>query len=651
MSSTSTEYDDELAALLDAAMQDSRRLQTFDIAEWHRAHPHLNSDDLTLLDLLIELTQAVEVWQHSDGDPEADRDESGDATLLMQKNGGRIGRYRLIRHVGSGSMGDVYEAHDPQLDRRVAVKVPRCDRLARNRGMFTERFLREARSAAAVRHANICPIYDAGDSEGQVYVVMAFVEGESLESVLSRSRINDIRKAVLVAVQVADALSAIHQHGIIHRDLKPGNILIDNSGQALLTDFGLALSEMNPERITSDGLIIGTPVYMPPEQAAGENSKLSAAADIYSLGAVLYEMLTGQAPFRAPLPELLRKIMLQTPLSPNELRPEIDPALSAIVVKALAKLPADRFSSAAGFAEALREWLGSMTSEVASPPHITSETARSNNSWLVVPAASICALSLMALVLMWNPEAETTGDNALEESATAMSRTDGGINPEQWSHQQPGTPSITPATPAALSGKLNITVSGSPAIGRITKTRVPATEPEALPVQTGEFVRFEVQLNQPAYVYLLWVCPDGNTVPIYPWDSERFAGWDAPLVVNSDRITDHILCPLNPDEGFEIVEPAGIQTVVLLARRTPLDENVDLAQVLNGLPATPMLAMNETPGPLLRGLKTGQTKSTEDPQYDELKSRLSPHFEFMRVMSFPQVSASSGSDAGSEDTK
>lgn len=257
----------------------------------------------------------------------------------------------------------------------------------------------------------------------------------------------------------------------------------------------------------------------------------------------------------------------------------------------------------------------------------------------------------MAMVLMWNPEAETTRDNSVEESATAMSRTDGRINPEHWSHQQPGTPSITPATPAALSGKLNITVSSSPTIGRITKTRVPATEPEALPVQTGELVRFEVQLNQPAYVYLLWVCPDGNTVPIYPWDSERFAGWDAPLVVNSDRITDHILCPLNPDEGFEIVEPAGIQTVVLLARRTPLDQNVDLAQVLNGLPATPMLAMNETPGPLLRGLKTGQTKSTEDPQYDELRSRLSPHFEFMRVMSFPQVSASNGSDAGSEDTK
>lgn len=177
---------------------------------------------------------------------------------------------------------------------------------------------------------------------------------------------------------------------------------------------------------------------------------------------------------------------------------------------------------------------------------------------------------------------------------------------------------------------------------------MPAGDPGALPVQTGELVRFEAQLNQPAYIYLLWVSPDGSTVPIYPWDSERASGWEAPLVPNSNRTTDHVLCPLNPDEGFEIVEPAGIQTVVLLARRTPLNSNIDLAQVLSGLPATPMLAMNDTPGPLLRGLKTGQTKSTEDPQYDELKSRLSPHFEFMRVMSFPQVSASSDKATDSE---
>lgn len=651
MSSTSTEYDYELAALLDAALQDSRRLQTFDIAEWRRAHPQLNSEDVTLLDLLIELTQAVEVWQHSDGAPEADCDESGDATLLMQKNGGRIGRYRLLKHVGSGSMGDVYEAHDPQLDRRVAVKVPRCDRMSRNRAMFTERFLREARSAAAVRHANICPIYDAGDSEGQVYVVMAFVEGESLDSVLSRGRIDDVRKAVLIAIQVADALSAIHQHGIIHRDLKPGNILIDNSGQALLTDFGLALSEMNTERITSDGLIIGTPVYMPPEQAAGENSKLSTAADIYSLGAVLYEMLTGQAPFRAPLPELLRKIMLQTPLSPSELRPEIDPALTVIILKALAKVPAERYSAASAFADALREWLGSLTSGVASASPVASGTTWKRRRLLLASTLSICGGTLVALALLWVPRAETTSSNAIAESGQSVSRTDAGMNFDQLLQQPPAKLSVTPTTPETLSGKLNITVSSSPDGRSITKTRVPATEPGALPVQTGELVRFEVQLNQPAYVYLLWVSPDGTTVPIYPWDSERFAGWDAPLVANSDRTSDYILCPLNPDEGFEIVEPAGIQTVVLLARRTPLDGNVDLAQVLTGLPSTPMLAMNETPGPLLRGLKTGRTKSTEDPQFDELKSRLSPHFEFMRVMSFPQVSPSSGSEAGSEDAQ
>lgn len=648
MSGTSTEYDSELAALLDAALDDSRRLQSFDVAEWRRLHPQLTGDDATLVDLLIELTQAVEVWQHSNEEPEAEDDGSGEVTLLIQKNGGRIGRYRLIRHVGSGSMGDVYEAHDPQLDRRVAVKVPRFDRLSRNRAMFTQRFLREARSAAAVRHANICPIYDAGDSEGQVYVVMAFVEGESLETILSRGPAVEIRRAVQTAVQVAEALNAIHQHGIIHRDLKPGNILIDQTGQALLTDFGLALSEMNSERITSDGLIIGTPVYMPPEQAAGENSKLSLSADIYSLGAVLYEMLTGQAPFRAPLPELLRRIMLQAPLPPNELRPEIDPALSAIVVKALAKLPADRFSTAAVFADALREWMGSMTSGVAMASHEAARPAGRSRQLLALSVVSVCTLGLTAMAMFWRTETRTIVGDAEAGSAAAMLHSSADVDSESATAPVSDSPSQHPAT---LSGKLSITVSSNPAGRSITKTRVPATEPGALPVQTGELVRFEVQLNRPAYVWLLWVSPDGSTVPIYPWDSERFAGWDAPYVANSDQATDHILCPLNPDEGFEIVEPAGIQTVVLLARRQPLDRNVDLAQVLSGLPPTPMLAMNETPGPLLRGLKTGQTKSTEDSQYDELKSRLSPHFEYMRVVSFPQVSADDSGGSGPENAK
>lgn len=645
MNHTATQHDDELAALLDAALRDSRRVQTFDVTEWRRAHPHLNSEDVTLLDMLLELSQAVNVWQQSDDTGTLDDDDAtGGATLLIRRNGGRLGRYQLLRHVGSGSMGDVYEANDPQLERCVAVKVPRCDRMSRNAAMFTQRFIREARAAAAVRHANICPIYDAGDSEGQVYVVMAFVKGESLDAVLSRGRIADIRKAVQIAIQVADALSAIHQHGIIHRDLKPGNILIDTNGQALLTDFGLALSDTNSERITSDGLIIGTPVYMPPEQAAGENSKLTPAADLYSLGAVLYEMLTGQAPFRAPLPELLRKIMLQTPLSPVELRPEVGPALSAILEKALAKIPSERYASAAAFADALREWDGSITSGVVSHLPQTTTSKWSNRRLTSLAVFITGTLCVVVIAFLLRPgqsgrdqHVTTTGNSV--NSAESGTRSDAQNAGVVASIDNLAPPGQSQTLPAELNASLNITVSSDPERGPVTKTRVPVTEPGALPVRTGELVRFEVQMNQPAYVYLLWVSPDGKVEPVYPWDSEHHPGWNAPLVAGGDQANDHVLCPLSPREGFRVIEPMGLQTVVLLARRKPLDQAIDLARVLTELPATPMLTMNSQPGPILRGLQTGQTASTEDRQFDELKKRLSPHFEFMRVMSFPQVAA------------
>jgi serine/threonine protein kinase len=559
------------------------------------------------------------------------------ATQIFFDHPAQIGRYRLRRHVGSGAMGDVYEAHDPQLDRQVAVKVPRCERLSRNRRLFTERFVREARAAAAVRHAHICPIYDAGEQDGQPYVVMAFVAGETLESVLSRGRIEDVRSAVDIAIQVADALAAIHEHGIIHRDLKPGNILIDNAGQALLTDFGLALSEVNNERITTDGLIVGTPVYMSPEQAAGENSRLTAAADLYSLGAVLYEMLAGEAPFRAPLPDLLRKILLESPRPLCELRPEVDEPLSAIVMQTLAKSPSDRHRAVKWFAGELREWLGSTASGIA--PRATDSTvdsrttSRSRRRAALVAATMTVAAASIASVMAWNA-AVRDGDSTTNSHAAALKPAD--------DQKTLANASLTPAlpdVPRELSGNLTITISSDPQKGPVTKSRLPASEPGALPLRTGELVRFEVRLNQPGFIYLIWVSPDGSVTPLYPWDAEHFAGWDAPHVAGSERTIDHIVCPVSPNRGFEAVDPVGLQTVVLLARRRPLEQGVDLAQLLSGLPATPELAMNTVRGPILRGVKTGQTKSTQDGQFDELEARVGSHFEFMRVLSFPQEAA------------
>src|SRR5439155_9225080 len=181
-----------------------------------------------------------------------------------------IGRYLILARLGAGGMGAVYKARDPQLDRVVAVKLPRIDAPPQERPRRVQRFLREARAAAQVWHPHVCPIYDVGECDGQPYVVMAYVEGQSLADHLKqKGRYEDVGQAVALVRQILDALEAVHGRGIVHRDLKPGNIMIDAAGRAVLTDFGLARPEADAEPLTSEGVVVGTPAYMAPEQAAG----------------------------------------------------------------------------------------------------------------------------------------------------------------------------------------------------------------------------------------------------------------------------------------------------------------------------------------------------------------------------------------------
>src|SRR6516165_5282812 len=183
----------------------------------------------------------------------------------------QIGRYRILGRLGAGGMGTVYKAQDPQLNRIVALKLPRFDGPTQGRALRVQRFQREARAAAGIRHPHVCPIYDVGEHEGQPYVVLAYIEGESLATRLARQgRYQDPRQAVDLIRQLLEALGAIHGHGIIHRDLKPSNILLDEAGRAILTDFGLARPTDESEGLTSEGVVLGTPAYMAPEQASGQ---------------------------------------------------------------------------------------------------------------------------------------------------------------------------------------------------------------------------------------------------------------------------------------------------------------------------------------------------------------------------------------------
>jgi len=283
----------------------------------------------------------------------------------------QIGRYRILELLGSGGMGTVYKAFDPQLDRVVAVKLPHFHGTAPEVTKRIQRFQREARAAAKIWHPHVCPIYDVGEHNGQPYVVMALVEGQSLAQRLSdKGHFDCIAEATTVIRQVLDGLEAVHAHGILHRDLKPANILLDPSSRAVLTDFGLARTEVNPDPITSEGVILGTPAYMAPEQA-GNTQPAGPWTDVYSVGVVFYQMLTGRLPFEGSALEILAKVLHESPVPPSQHRTDLPPGLESVLAKALARDPAARLANARQFREALDAWQGTKSDT----PHEPTPTA------------------------------------------------------------------------------------------------------------------------------------------------------------------------------------------------------------------------------------------------------------------------------------
>src|SRR5205823_3736764 len=261
------------------------------------------------------------------------------------------GRYRIEREVGAGGMATVYLAADVRHDRRVAIKVLKPELAA---VLGAERFVVEIKTTAALQHPHILPLFDSGTADGFLYYVMPYIEGETLRTKLDRETQLGIDEAVRITREVADALDYAHRHGVIHRDIKPENILL-HDGRPMVADFGiaLALSAAAGGRMTETGLSLGTPHYMSPEQATAEK-ELSNRSDIYSLGCVLYEMLTGNPPHTgASAQQIIMKIVTEEAAPVTKLRKSVPANVAAAVAVSLEKLPADRFASAKDFAAAL----------------------------------------------------------------------------------------------------------------------------------------------------------------------------------------------------------------------------------------------------------------------------------------------------------
>ena len=260
-------------------------------------------------------------------------------------------RYRVERELGAGGMATVHLAEDLRHHRKVAIKVLHPELSA---VLGPERFLKEIELTASLQHAHILPLFASGSADGLLYYVMPFVEGESLRDRLAREKQLPVADAVRIASEVADALAYAHGRGVIHRDIKPENVLL-RDGHAVVADFGIALAveHAGGQRMTQTGLSLGTPQYMSPEQAMGERA-ITARSDIYSLGAVVYEMLIGEPPFTGPTAQaIVAKVMTEEPKSPAVVRRSVPPHVDAAVRTALEKLPADRFGTAAEFAVAL----------------------------------------------------------------------------------------------------------------------------------------------------------------------------------------------------------------------------------------------------------------------------------------------------------
>ncbi len=404
------------------------------------------------------------------------------------------GRYRIERKLGAGGMADVWLAEDTHLQRQVALKVLHA-RYAQDRE-FVERFKREAESAAGLAHPNVVAVYDRGEFDGNSYIAMQYVEGPTLKQMIDSGLSSE--QAVLLVRQVLEAARFAHRSGIVHRDLKPQNVIVDAEGKAVVTDFGIARAGVS--EITQTGSVMGTPHYLSPEQAQG--FEVTPVSDLYSIGVILYEALTGRVPFEGESAvAVAMKQVSQTPQRPSSIRPTISPALDAVVMRALEKDPGQRFQSADAFIAALDQAMrqpqvGAGTQAFAPlPPVVAEETTeeeekRRRNWWIVAALAAVLIGALIGLLLTRDTTTDVPNvtNRQLEFAILQLERKGFSVGQETFVEKEAPKGTVLeqdplPSPPAnqaeescsfltlfCSKPKVNLTISGGPGSGTVPPT-------------------------------------------------------------------------------------------------------------------------------------------------------------------------------------